>query len=205
MTIPWPHSGRSKRFDVQATDLYASLLNQLTAKTTPVAADKAAIVDSQDSNKNKNVLLSAIFGALNAIVYAKDDDPHSIFILGPVEQNFGSSTSAVATKLTDSAPCKLRVLAMIASITQAKAGGSVDDQTKLAKEAAGTTAMTGVLTCDMSDTVYSNSVGNCVMVMGASGADGVVAAGDDIYIYTAAAASRSAGKYQAMAICQKTA
>ena len=205
MMIPWPHGGRHKRFNVQATDLYASILNQLATKTTPVAADKAAIVDSQDSNKNKNVLLSAIFGALNAIGYAKDDDPHSIFILGPVEQDFGSSVNAVATKLTDSAPCKLRVLAMIASITEAKAGGSADDQTKLAKEAAGTTAMTEVLTCDMSDTVYSNSIGNCVMAMGVSGGDGVVAAGEDIFIYTGTAASRSAGKYQVMAICQKTA
>jgi len=203
--IPWPHGGRHKRFNVQATDLYASIFNQLTEKTTPAAADKVPLVDSEASNASKNALLSAVFGVLNAIGYAKDDDPHSIFILGPVEQNFGSSVNAVATKLTDSAPCKLRVLAMIASITQAKAGGSVDDQTKLAKEAAGTTAMTGVLTCDMSDTVYSNVIGNCVMAMGVSGADGVVAAGEDIYMYTGAAASRSAGKYQMMAICQKTA
>lgn len=136
---------------------------------------------------------------------APDDPVASTFILGPVEQNFGSSVNAVATKLTDSAPCKLEVLKVVATVTQAKAGGSVNDTTKLAKESAGTTAMTGDITCTMADTIYSNKVGSEVGAIGVGGANAQVAKGDDIFIYTIAAASRSAGKYQVMAFCKKIA
>lgn len=134
---------------------------------------------------------------------APDDEVASTFWLGPVTQDFGSSASAVATKLTDAAPCKLEVLYVEATVIEAKAGGSVDDETKLAKEAVGTTAMTGTITCDMSDVVYSNKIGSVVGAVGVGTADAQVAEGADIYIYTGAATSRSAGQYSVIALCKK--
>jgi len=132
-----------------------------------------------------------------------DDEVASTFFLGPVTHDFGSSASAVATKLTDAAPCKLEVLAVYATVIEAKDGGEVDDVTKLAKEAAGTTAMTGTITCVMSDTVYSNKVGSVVGAAGVGTANAQVVEGADIYIYTGAAASRTAGQYSVVALCKK--
>jgi hypothetical protein len=63
--------------------------------------------------------------------------------------------------------------------------------------------MSAVITCDMSDTVYSNKVGTLVSAMGVGGANAQVAKGADIFIFTGAAADRSAGKYAIMAICKK--
>lgn len=136
---------------------------------------------------------------------ADDDEVASTFFLGPVTQDFGGAATAVATKLTDAAPCKLEVLAVYCTVTEAKAGGSGDDATKLAKEAGGTTAMTGTITCDMSDVVYSNKIGSVVGAVGVGTADAQVAAGADIYIYTDAQADRSAGKYSVVALCKKIA
>jgi len=134
---------------------------------------------------------------------AADDEVAGTFFLGPVTHDFGSSASAVATKLTDAAPCKLEVLAVYCTLIEAKAGGSADDETKLAKEAAGTTAMTGVITLDMSDLVYMNHENSVVAAVGVGTADAQVAEGADIYIYTAAATSRSAGQYSVVALCKK--
>ncbi len=133
----------------------------------------------------------------------KADDPGARFWLGPVEHNFGSSASAVATKLTDAAPCDLEVLMVFFTLTEAKAGGTGDDVTKLTKEATGTTAMTGSVTLDMSDTVYMNHVNSVVAAVGTGNANARVTAGSDIFIYTDAQASRTAGKYSVIALCQK--
>jgi len=133
----------------------------------------------------------------------KKDNVASQFWLGPVTHDFGSSASAVATKLTDAAPCKLEVLKVVYTLIEAKAGGTGDDVTKLAKEAVGTTAMTGSVTLDMSDTVYMNHLNSEVGAIGVTGADSQVAKDADIYIYTDAQTSRSAGQYSVMALCKK--
>jgi hypothetical protein len=62
-------------------------------------------------------------GAVSETELAADDAVASTFLLGPVVQNFGASADAVATKLTDSAPCKLEVLQVLATVIEAKAGG----------------------------------------------------------------------------------
>ena len=132
-----------------------------------------------------------------------DDEP--IFIL-TIEQDFGSAATAVATKITDSAPCKGEVLAALFILTEAKAGGSGDDVTCIAKDAAASTKMTGDLTLDMSDTVFMNHVGSVVGVAPhGTEANRQFAKGDDIYVYTDAQTSRSAGKYLAVLICKKIA
>ena len=136
---------------------------------------------------------------------AADDEVASTFMIGPVEHDFGSSASAVATKLTDAAPCKLEVLQVLLQVTEAKAGGNADDTTILAKEAAGTTAMTATHTLDMSDTVFQNKINSVMSVAGLGTADSQVAEGADIYVYSGAQTSRSAGKYNVTALCKKIA
>lgn len=134
---------------------------------------------------------------------ADDDDVASTFFLGPVTHDFGASASAVATKLTDAAPCKLEVLAVYMTLIEAKAGGTGDDVTNITKDAAGTTASTGSVTLDMSDTVYMNHLNSVVGVVGVGTADAQYAEDDDIYIYTDAQTSRSAGQYSVVALCKK--
>jgi hypothetical protein len=199
--------------------LYLSATAGQFTATAPFGADQICQVVGTVMVKNaqtgsarfypgKNLILaqgkSALqAGAVSETELSADDAVASTFLLGPVVQNFGASADAVATKLTDSAPCKLEVLQVLATVIEAKAGGAVDDATKIAKEAVGTTAMSGVITCDMSDLVYSNKIGSCVSAMGVGGANAQVAKGADIFIFTGAAADRSAGKYAVMAICKK--
>jgi len=127
-----------------------------------------------------------------------DDEP--IFILTG-EQDFGSAATAVATKISDSAPCNGEVLGALFILTEAKAGGAGDDVTCIAKDYGASTKMTGDVTLDMSDAVYMNMVGSVVGV--APSATPQFDEGDDIYAYTDAQASRSAGIYQVIIICKK--
>ena len=132
-----------------------------------------------------------------------DDEP--IFILTK-EHDFGSAATAVATKVTDSAPCKGEVLGAIFILTEAKAGGTGDDVTCIAKDSGASTKMTGDVTLDMSDVVYMNMLGSVVGVAPHGTEDNrQFAKGDDIYAYTNAQTSRTAGKYHVVLICKKIA
>ena len=134
-----------------------------------------------------------------------DDEP--IFILTK-EQDFGSAATAVATKVTDAAPCKGEVLGAILILTEAKTDGGADvnDVTCIAKDAGAVTKMTGDLTLDMSDAVYMNMVGSVAGVAPhGTPANRQFAKDDDIYVYTAAATGRTAGKYHVVLICKKIA
>jgi hypothetical protein len=144
-------------------------------------------------------------GAVTEEKLAADDEVASTFILGPVLHDFGSAATAVATKLTDAAPCKLEVLSVRMQVTEAKAGGSADDTTTLAKDAANSTPMTEVHTLDMSDIVYQNKIGSISGMQGLGTTDSQVAEGADIYIYSGAQTSRSAGIYAVEALCKKIA
>ena len=124
-----------------------------------------------------------------------DDDP--IFML-QAEHDFGSSASAVATKISDSAPCNGSVIAAYLTLTEAKAGGSGDDDSCIALDAAAATKLTTEVELDMSDTVYKNEVGSVVGV--APSATPTFSEGDDIYAYTNAQTSRSAGKYNVVVV-----
>ena len=86
-------------------------------------------------------------------------------------------------------------------LTEAKAGGAGDDVTCIAKDSGASTKMTGDVTLDMSDAVYMNMVGSVVGV--APSATPQFDEGDDIYAYTDAQASRTAGKYHVIIICKK--
>jgi hypothetical protein len=112
----------------------------------------------------------------------------------------------ILAKVTDSAPCNGEVLAALFILTEAKAGGTGDDVTCIAKDAAAATKMTGDVTLDMSDAVYMNMLGS---VVGAAPhgteANRQFAKGDDIYAYTDAQTSRTAGKYHVVLICKKIA
>lgn len=127
-----------------------------------------------------------------------DDAP--IFILA-VEHDFGAAATAVATKVSDSAPCDGEVIAAYFTVTEAKTGGSGDDDTCIAADAAAAVKMTGDVELDMTDTVYSNKVGSVVGV--APSATPGFSKGDDIYVYTTAETSRTAGKYHAVVVCKK--
>ena len=121
-----------------------------------------------------------------------DDAP--VFILQG-EHDFGAAATAVATKISDSAPADGEVIA-------AKAGGTADDDTCIAADTGASVKMTGEVNLDMSDTVYSNKLGSVVGV--APSATPTFSKGDDIYAYTTAETSRTAGKYSVVIVCKKT-
>jgi len=128
-----------------------------------------------------------------------DDEPN--FILQGVH-DFGSSAAAVATEICDDAPANGEVVAAFFTVTEAKAGGTADDDTCIAADTGAAVKMTGELECDMSDTVYSNKVGSVGGV--APSATPTFSKGDSIYAYTNAQTSRSAGKYNVVIVCKKT-
>jgi hypothetical protein len=150
--------------------------------------------------------LQANFGDIIGLVHLHPDD-EPIFILAK-EQDFGAAATAVATKITDAAPCKGEVLAAFFILTEAKAdgGANVNDVSCIAKDSGAVTKMTGDVTLDMSDAVYMNMVGSVVGVApDGTPANRQFAKGDDIYVYTAAATGRTAGKYHTILICKKIA
>jgi hypothetical protein len=131
------------------------------------------------------------------------DEP--IFILTK-EHDFGAAATAVATKITDSAPCAGEVLGALFVLTEEKAGGAGDDVTCIAKDAGAATKMTGDVTLDMSDGVYMNQAGSVVGVAPhGTESNRQFAKGDDIYAYTDAQADRSAGIYHVILVCKKIA
>jgi len=140
--------------------------------------------------------------AIGLVHLNPDDDP--IFILTK-EHDFGSAVTAVAEKMTDSAPSDGEILAVFLLLTEAKAGGSTDDVTCIAKDSGASTKMTGDLTLDMSDTTPGmNDVGSVRgLAPHATEANRQFSKGDDIYAYTDAQASRSAGKYLITVVCKK--
>jgi hypothetical protein len=144
-------------------------------------------------------------GAITEPKLAADDEVASTFVIGPVLHDFGFAATAIATKLTDAAPCKLEVLSVRMMVTEAKAGGSADDTTTLAKDAANATPMTAVHTMDMSDGVFQNKIGSSSGMQGLATADSRVAEGADIYIYSGAQTGRTAGIYAVEALCKKIA
>jgi hypothetical protein len=128
--------------------------------------------------------------------------PNDTFILYGLH-DFGSAATAVATKICDSAPCAGEVISAKFTLVEAKAGGSVDDQTVISKNADGSNPATGTLTLDMSDAVYMNAPGSVAGLMGLGTANAKFAKGGDIYAYTGAAADRSAGQYFVEILCKK--
>ena len=140
--------------------------------------------------------------AIGLVHMNPDDDP--IFILTK-EHDFGKAATAVAEKITDEAPCDGEILAVFLLLTEAKTGGSGDDVTCVAKDAGASTKMTGDLTLDMSDTAPGmNSVGTVRgLAPHATESNRQFDKGDDIYAYTTAKTSRSAGKYLITVICKK--
>ena len=129
-----------------------------------------------------------------------NDDP--IFILSGVH-DFGSAATAVATLISDAAPCDGEVLAVYLTVTEAKAGGTADDDTCISTDSGASVKLTSELQLDMSDTVYSNKIGS---VAGCSpSATPTFDEGDDIYAYTTAETGRTAGTYLVVIVCKKTA
>lgn len=129
-----------------------------------------------------------------------DDDP--IFILQGLH-DFGSAATAVATEISDSAPANGSVIAAYLTVTEAKDGGSGDDDTCIALDTGASTKLTADLELDMSDTVYSNKVGSVAGV--APSGTPTFSKGDSIYAYTNAQTSRTAGIYNVVIVCKKTA
>ena len=112
-----------------------------------------------------------------------------------VEQDAGATT-AVATKVIDTAAADGEVLAALFINAEAFAGSTNAGQTWIAQEAAGTTQMTA----KTAEFAVSETTGKNVLssVMGcaqhATEANRQFDLGDDVYVYTEAEASRSAGK-----------
>lgn len=131
-----------------------------------------------------------------------DDEP--IFILTKTH-DFGAAATAVAEKITDSAPCNGEIIGVIFILTEAKTGGSGDDVTCIAKDAGASTKMTGDLTLDMSDTTPGMNSVSSVRGLAPHGteANRQFDKGDDIYAYTDAQTTRGAGIYHIILICKK--
>jgi hypothetical protein len=124
------------------------------------------------------------------------------FTLYLAEQDFGVAT-AVATKVTDSAPCALEVISARLTLTEATAGGATDPDTIICKTNIGGNPSTTGAPCVLLDTVYSNKLGTVVGLAGLATADAQYALTNDIYVYTPASVGRSAGKYFVEVLCKK--
>lgn len=116
-----------------------------------------------------------------------------------VEQDFGAAT-AVATKIIDSAEVDGEVLAAFFILTEVVVGSTNAGQTWLALAAAGTTEMSEkTAEFAVSETTAKNVL---AAVSGAKqhGTEGnrQFDRGEDVYVYTEAETSRSAGKYWAV-------
>lgn len=124
------------------------------------------------------------------------------FTLYLAEQDFGVAT-AVATKVTDSAPCALEVISAKLTLTEATAGGTSDPSTIICKTNVGGNPSTTGVACVLADTVYSNKLGTVTSLAGLATADARYVVTDDIYVYTPASTTRSAGKYFVELLCKK--
>lgn len=170
-----------------------------------VAADDKEIIPTE-LLQDDAVTAAKIASAIVALDHLNPTD-EPVFILTK-KQDFGSAATAVATKITDSAPCKGEVLGALFILTQVKTdgGANVDDITSITKDAGAVTKMSDTVTLDMSDTVFMNHLGS---VVGAAPhgtpANRQFAKGGDIYAYTAAATGRTAGSYHVVLICKKIA
>lgn len=116
-----------------------------------------------------------------------------------VEQDFGAAT-AVGTKIIDSADVDGEVLAAFFTVTEAVVGSTNAGQTWIAKEAAGTTEMSGK-TAEFA--VSETTAKNVLAAVSGAAQHGTEInrqfdRGDDVYVYTEAETSRSAGKYWAV-------
>lgn len=124
------------------------------------------------------------------------------FTLYLAEHDFGVAT-AVPTKVTDSAPCNLEVVSAKLTLIEATAGGTTDPETIICKTNIGGNPSTTGVPCVLADTVYSNKLGTVTSLAGLGTADAQYAATDDIYVYTPASTTRSAGKYFVEVLCKK--
>lgn len=132
-----------------------------------------------------------------------DPSDEPVFILA-AEQDFGVA-DAVATKITESAPCDGEIVAGFLICTEAVAGSASGGATKFAKEEAGTTAMTTEFAIGgTTDDDKNNHIGHIGGVgPHATESNRQFSKGDDIFVYSEAQASRSAGKFWAVLVCKK--
>lgn len=137
------------------------------------------------------------------LIHLVDNEKSSLFV-ETGEFNFSGSASAVDTKIIDSMAAKGQLLCALISVSQV-ANGTTSAVLSISKAAVAATKMTGDLTITLSDTVYLNHVNNCLVMWPVSGADSIVAAEGDVYMYAAASVGRSAGKVKYMLVFMKTA
>jgi hypothetical protein len=65
--------------------------------------------------------------------------------------------------------------------------------------------MSADLVITLADTVFLNHIGNVLMMWPVAGANSIVAAGGDVYLYAAPSAGRTAGKVKYVLVFMKTA
>lgn len=125
--------------------------------------------------------------------------------IAAVEHDFGAATE-VGTKIINSSEVDGEILAAFFILTEVVAGSTNAGQTWIAKESAGTTEMSGkTAEFALSETVAKNVL---AAVSGAkqSGTedDRKFDRDDDVYVYTEAETSRSAGKYWTVVLWKET-
>jgi hypothetical protein len=183
-------------------------LTEMPSGITPVVADSLAILKASD-NTTDTVLISALNTLLKAYAQLPADQANSLFYLSG-EVDYSTSASLVAVKFSDhlgatAIPAKGQLVAAFVSNTVANAGGTAT-VVSIAKDGTPTVKICGDHTITVADTVFTNAVGNCRMLMPVSGANSKVSTSEDIYVVGAADTSRShAGKVFVFLLFMKTA
>jgi len=176
---------------------------EFSAKTSPVAADKSVIQDTEDTDAPKVVTLANMAAFYGAFAQMPADLKKSVFV-ETGEFDFSGSASAVDTKKIDALDTKGQLLVAFISVSQV-ANGTTSAVLSISSAASAATKMAGDLTITLSDTVYQNKVGNCVVMWPVAGANSIVASGGDVYLYAAASVGRTAGKVKYVLVFMKTA
>ena len=153
---------------------------------------------------NKTRWCQRLHVALDAILLEHlDPSDEPVFILA-VEQDFGLA-DAVATKITDSAPCDGEVVAGFLICTEAVAGSASGGATFFSKDDSGASPVTTEFTIGgTTDDSKNNHIGHVAGVRPhATEANRQFSKEDDIFVYSEAKASRSAGRFWALLVCKK--
>jgi len=183
-----------------ATDTVPFVQGSVTKKIViaDLVDDIAGTAATTGLTDSAGVLTAAI-----KIAHLVADEKSSIFVeTGSFD--FSTAATAVDVKIIDSLAAKGQLLFALISLSQVS-NGTTSNVLSLSKTAAIGAKMTGDLTVTLTDTVYTNAVNNCLVMWPVSGANSIVAAEGDVYMYAAASANRTAGKANYVLVFRKTA
>lgn len=169
-------------------------------------ANAAKAIGEQMAGSAGTSGVSEVDGVLTVAVkllHLVADEKSAIFV-ETGEFDFSGSADAVDTKKIDSMAAKGQLLFALMSVSQV-ADGTASATLSISSAAGAATKMSEDLVITLADTVFLNHISNVLMMWPVAGANSIVAAGGDVYLYAAPSAGRTAGKVKYVLVFMKTA